>query len=215
MSENVGNPIVVVLRGRLREGSAETYGKYLEGSTPIAEKYKANVITVGDALERDYLNVSLPLNIVVSFDTEEQCDGYFLDPDYIKIKEKYRDPSYEEVRISVFRTGGSITENDTECVLASFANLIPGTENQYKEYLQGVLGIAPKFGLSLLAGGEGLDKSYASPEFEINSLLKFPTAAEADAFFTDPEYLKIAELRHASYTDAELSMFKPRILKLD
>jgi len=214
MSENT-HSIVVVLRGKLAEGSGEIYGKYLEASTPIAEKYGAKVVAVGDTLTRDYLDVTLPLTIVVSFEKEADCDGYFLDPDYIKIKEKYRDPSYEEVHISVFKVGMPITENDTECVVASFANLIPGTEEQYQAYLHGVLGIAKNFGLSLLAGGKGLHKSYADPGFEINSLLKFPTANEADAFFNDPEYQKIAEKRHASYTDAQLGMFKPRDLKFD
>ncbi len=214
MSENT-HSIVVVLRGKLAEGSGEMYRNYLEASTPIAKKYGAKVVSVGDAIHRDYLNINLPLNIVVSFKTEADCDGYFLDPDYIQIKEKYRDPSYEEIHISVFKVGMPITENDTECVVASFANLIPGTEEQYQAYLHGVLGIAKNFGLSLLAGGKGLDKPYANPGFEINSLLKFPTASKADAFFNDPEYLQIAEKRHASYTDAELGMFKPRVLKFD
>lgn len=215
MSGQNPHSIVVVLRGKLAEDSGEIYGKYLEASTPIAEKYGAKVVAVGDTLSRDYLDVTFPLTIVVSFETEADCDGYFLDPEYIEIKEKYRDPSYEEVHISVFKVGMPITENDTECVVASFANLIPGTEEQYQAYLHGVLGIAKNFGLSLLAGGKGLDKPYANPGFEINSLLKFPTADKADAFFTDPEYLQIAEKRHASYTDAELGMFKPRVLNLD
>ncbi|MBT3300240.1 MAG: DUF1330 domain-containing protein [Candidatus Marinimicrobia bacterium] len=215
MSEQNPHSIVVVLRGKLAVGSKEIYGKYLEASTPIAKKYGAKVLAVGDILTRDYLDVTLPLTIVISFETEENCDGYFLDSEYIKIKEKYRDPSYEKVHISVFKVGMPITENDTECVVASFANLIPGTEDQYQAYLHGVLGIAKNFGLSLLAGGKGLDKSYANPAFEINSLLKFPTADKADAFFNDPEYQKIAEKRHASYTDAELGMFKPRVLNLD
>jgi|TARA_Y100000310_G_scaffold253669_1_gene260579 uncharacterized protein (DUF1330 family) len=215
MTDQPQNPSIVVIRGKLAVDSGEIYGKYLEASKPIAEKYDAKVVTVGDAIIRDYLDVTLPLNIVVSFDTEEQCDGYFLDSDYVEIKEKYRDPSYEELRILVFRASSPIAESDAECVVASFANLIPGTENQYKEYLQGVLEIAPKFGLSLLVGGEGLDKSYADPGFTINSLLTFPTADESDAFFNNPDYLKIAEKRQASYTDAELGMFKPRILNLD
>ncbi|MBT3590411.1 MAG: DUF1330 domain-containing protein [Candidatus Marinimicrobia bacterium] len=215
MSEQTPHSIVVVIRGKLAEGSGDVYQKYLEASTPIAEKYGAKIVSVGDAIHREYLNIELPLNIVVSFATEEDCDGYFLDPEYIEIKQKYRDPSYEKVHISDFKVGMPITKNDTECVVVSFANLITGTEDQYKAYLHGVLGIAQNFGLSLLAGGKGLNKSYADPRFEINSLLKFPTANEADAFFNDPDYLQIAEKRHASYMDAELGMYKPRVLEFD
>jgi len=94
---------LVVLQGRLRPGSEDTYRRYLEGTRPLLAKHGGSVAAVGGGIESAHASACWPVNGVLRFPSAEALVAFFEDPGYQAIK-PLRDAAYAALQLSFFAT---------------------------------------------------------------------------------------------------------------
>ena len=209
------SPVVVVIKGEHYKDSEEVYGKYMEGSVPLLKKYHVGIPAIGnDFLTKDYLNAAWPVNIVLSFPNEDDLDGFFLDPDYLYIKEAYRDKAYKTIKISAFQANSPLNEKK-DCVMISQSQLSKGSDEPLKEYLSGAKKIFEDYDVSVLASGSGIEKPYTTESWDVNTIVSYSNVSEADRFMNDPRYIELSKTRSLAYEKHEMTMFNTRAPRVD
>jgi len=94
--------VYLIIQGRLREGREEAYAKYLERVYVLMEKYGVEMLAVGEGFDSENTHYFQPNNAILKINDRDTLEAYLGDPEYLRIKEKYRDDAYEELKFSVF-----------------------------------------------------------------------------------------------------------------
>jgi uncharacterized protein (DUF1330 family) len=102
--EETEPPALLIIQGRLRPGAEDVYQRYLESIRPLLKKYGAQIVAVGPGLPSVHATDCWPQNDILRFPSEDALRRFFVDPLYLQIKTLYRDPAYEELGLSVFRS---------------------------------------------------------------------------------------------------------------
>ncbi len=112
MKDSIGNhetgdePAIVIVRGKHYRDSEELYEKYRLGCKPLLRKYGVQIVAIGSGCESCYTTEIYPGCLILQFPNVRTADDFFNDPEYIFLKENYRDKVYEEIHISLFRLQG-------------------------------------------------------------------------------------------------------------
>jgi hypothetical protein len=75
----------------------------LRGTAPLLQEYNVEIVAVGAGLASEHTNASFPVNAVMRLPDEETLNKFLGDPRYLELKEKYRNPAYQTVNLSVFK----------------------------------------------------------------------------------------------------------------
>ena len=86
------------------------YGQYLAGTVPLMAAHDAHVLAVGAGVTEAGVTQTWPINGILGFKSLESCQSFFRDPDYISIRQRYRDPAYEVLNLALYRAlnGGDL-----------------------------------------------------------------------------------------------------------
>jgi uncharacterized protein (DUF1330 family) len=95
-------PAFLVIQGRLVAGREATYAQYLEGTRPLLARYGAGVAAVGDGVASTHTTEAWPINGLLRFPNVDAAEGFLADPEYLDIKQRYRDVAYETLHLSLF-----------------------------------------------------------------------------------------------------------------
>ncbi len=95
-------PVFLIIQGRLAPGGEDAYGRYLAGTRPLLARYGAEIVAVGDGLADPHTTGAWPINAVLRFPDQLAASGFLADPDYIEIKQRYRDVAYEVLHLAMF-----------------------------------------------------------------------------------------------------------------
>ena len=94
---------IVIVQGAHYANTEELYEKYKRGCQPLLRKYGVQIMAIGSGCERSYTTETSPGCVVLKFPDVQTADRFFSDPDYIFLKENYRDKVYETLHISLFQ----------------------------------------------------------------------------------------------------------------
>ena len=94
-------PVLLFVHGRLAEGGETAYQQYLRGTQPLIARWGAEVTAVGAAISSEHTDGSWPINAVLRFPDRASAEGFLSDPDYLHIRQQYRDRAYEELHLTL------------------------------------------------------------------------------------------------------------------
>lgn len=95
--------VYLVIQGRLKENGTEIYEQYLQHVAPLMQEYQVEIIAVGSGIASAFSTENFPINALLGFKDEETLEKFLGDARYLDIKQKFRDPAYAELHLSVFR----------------------------------------------------------------------------------------------------------------
>ena len=95
---------LVVIQGDLRPDptARELYLRYIKATAPLMAQHQAGVFAVGEGLTSDHTTAVFSINAVLCFKSFEHASAFFMDPGYLEIKGRYRDPAYAQLSLSAF-----------------------------------------------------------------------------------------------------------------
>ena len=101
---------LLLISGQLNPGAAQLYGQYLAGTVPLMAAHDAHVLAVGAGISDVGVTQTWPINGILGFKSLESCHAFFRDPDYISIRQRYRDPAYKVLNLALYRSlsGGDL-----------------------------------------------------------------------------------------------------------
>lgn len=94
--------VYLIIQGRLKENAETLYEQYLRGTAPLLKEYQAEIVAVGAGFDSAHTNETFPINAIIKLPDENALNKFLGDPRYLNFKEKYRNPAYAELHLSVF-----------------------------------------------------------------------------------------------------------------
>ncbi len=213
---DTGNqPVIMIVKGKHNAGSEKIYEKYIEGTKLLLRKYPLELVAFGSGCEREYTTETWPINIIFKFRDEQTADGFFRDPDYVFIKENYRDKAYEEMHMSLFKLQILNEVNNDTILVVMQATQKQGEETNYEEKLSHIEILLSEYGVDVMASGLGDEREYINETWQLNTVLKFPNLEVADRFMRDPRYYKIMQnYRDKAYFVYHVTMFQTKPIEV-
>jgi uncharacterized protein (DUF1330 family) len=95
--------IRLVAQVKLKPGAEAIYDEYLRSVAPLMREFGAEIVAVGAGVESSHANRNYPINAVMRLPNKAPLERFLGDARYQEIKQKFRDPAYEELNLSVFR----------------------------------------------------------------------------------------------------------------
>ena len=95
---------LVVIQGDLKPDptARELYMRYIKATAPLMTQHQAGVFAVGEGLASDHTTDIFSTNAVLCFKSFEHTSAFFMDPGYLEIKGRYRDPAYAQLSLRAF-----------------------------------------------------------------------------------------------------------------
>ena len=207
------DPVLITILGRHHAGTEEAYGQYMKGSVPLMQRYRVGIEAVGPGLGAPSATETWPINIVLSFPDADHADGFFLDPEYVHIKEAYRDVAYADIRLALFTPEGAIGARSPGALSVTQAEI--ADRGAHDELAAQIGPLAREAGVDVLASGPGYERGYASEVWEVNTLLGTRDADAMAAFLSDPRVTALAGLRARAYGRHRITTSAPRAPRVE
>ncbi len=207
------DPVLITILGRHHAGTEEAYGHYMAGSVPLMQRYHVGIEAVGPGLASPASTETWPINIVLSFPDADHADGFFRDPEYVHIKEVYRDRAYAEISLALFTPDGTIGERSLGALSITQAEV--ADRGAYDELQAAVGSLVREAGVSVLASGPGYGREYTSDAWPVNTVLAFRDADAQVAFVAEPRVEALAGLRARAYGRHRITTSAPRAPRVD
>ena len=193
-----------MIQGRHHPGTEEAYGQYMKGSVPLMQRYGVGIEAVGPGVETAGATEIQPINIVLSFPDAEHADGFFRDPDYVRIKEAHRDRAYAEIALALF-TPESIGERSPATISITQAEVADA--DALRRLRAALAPLADEHGAQVWAEGAGYEREYTTDAWPVNVILSHPSAEAMGAFYEDD---RLADLRTKAYGRHRVTASAPR-----
>lgn len=98
-----GEPILLVIQGRLAPDGEPVYEQYLAGTRPLMAKYGVEIERVGHGVGSELTTDTWPVNAILRFPDLARAEAFLSDPRYLELKQRYRDRAYEILHLSLFQ----------------------------------------------------------------------------------------------------------------
>ena len=207
-------PVLITILGRHHAGTEEAYGAYMKGSVPLLQRYSVGIEAVGPGMGVEGITTETwPINIVLSFPDADHADGFFLDPEYVHIKETYRDVAYADIHLALFTPEATIGERSPGALSITQTEI--ADRGAYDELLAAIGPLAREAGVSLFARGEGYGRAYTSETWEVNTMLAYRDASAMAAFLSDPRVQALSTLRARAYGRHRITTSAPRAPRVE
>ena len=209
----MSQPVLIVIQGRHHPETEEAYGHYMKGSVPLMQRYRVGIEAVGPGIETAASTETQPINIVLSFPDAEHADGFFLDPDYVRIKEAYRDRAYAEIALALFAPEGGVGERSPAALSITQAEVADA--EAYRQLRASTGTLATEHGVTVWAGGAGYGRSYTTDVWPVNTILAYPSEQAMRAFLEDERAAALADLRAQAYGRHRITVSAPRTPRVE
>ena len=204
---------LITILGRHHAGTEEAYGQYMKGSVPLMQRYRVGIEAVGPGVEAPLATETHPINIVLSFPDAEHADGFFRDPDYVRIKETYRDVAYAEIHMALFAPQAPLGQRSPGALSITQAQI--ADRGAYDELTAAIGPPAREAGVGVLARGPGYGREYTGEVWDVNTLLTYRDANAMTAFFDRPDVQALAPLRARAYGRHRITASAPRAPRVE
>lgn len=84
----------------------------------------------------------------------------------------------------------------------------PEGREQLTQYQQTARAVITKHGGQVVARGGAIGKLHGPQPWQFAVVLRFPDKAAVDAWYNDPEYIKVLPLRERGFAELEINVFQ-------
>ena len=209
----MASPVLIVILGRHHPDAEAAYGRYMAGSVPLMQRWRVGIEAVGPGLDAPLTTETWPVNIVLSFPDADHADGFFRDPDYVRIKEDHRDRAYAEIHLALFTPDGALGERSPGALSITQAEVADaGADAELRQTLGP---LAREVGASVVASGPGYAREYTTETWPVTTLLAHRDADAMAAFFADPRVDALSDLRARAYGAHRITASAPRAPRVE